>query len=408
MLSALKGLRDDFRAKPSSARVTVVDENGGLLFDSAPGERKGPPDNRVGLNAALSGKEYKPPLRGADLHVTAFPIVLGTGRPIGAVLLTQSEESLQQNLSSDWQKALGISLLIVVPLGLAAAFVLARRIARPILELKDAAEMVTGGRLGARAPIEGSEEQRGVARAFNAMTDRLERLLRSQREFVANASHQLRTPLTGLRLRLEVLTRRIAGDPDAVRHAHEALHEVDRLAQIIEELLVLSRAGQHGEQAELIDLNTVAAEAGERWQATADERGIELRLIKTDGSPGVWCTRADADRVIDVLIENALAYSPAETTVTVSVGPGTLEVLDEGPGLAPGEEEAVFERFHRGRAGRGGPKGTGLGLPIARELAERWSGTAELTNRESGGACARVSLPPAAQPTDPRQDFTLA
>jgi len=107
----------------------------------------------------------------------------------------------------------------------------------------------------------------------------------------------------------------------------------------------------------------------------------------------VRCAPADLDRILDVLLENALRYSPAATTVRlVATGPA-IEVLDEGPGLAPGEEDAVFERFHRGTAGRAGPAGSGLGLPIARELAGEWAGSVAVANRGSGGLRATVRFP---------------
>ena len=93
-----------------------------------------------------------------------------------------------------------------------------------------------------------------------------------------------------------------------------------------------------------------------------------------------------------MVVENALRYSPRGTRVTISTRPGAIEVADQGQGLAAGEEEAVFDRFHRGRAGRGGPAGTGLGLPIARELAREWGGTVTLSNRPGGGAVARLEL----------------
>lgn len=160
--------------------------------------------------------------------------------------------------------------------------------------------------------------------------------------------------------------------------------------------------------AGLVDLGQVAADAVDRWRAGAEREDIALRLL-TEGEPGsVRCARADVDRAIDVLVENALAYSPPGTTVTVVVRRGSLEVLDEGPGLGPDESEAVFERFYRGRAGRDGAPGTGLGLAIARELAGRWGGSAQLTNREQGGARAKVSLPPAEPSDAPAGDFTLA
>jgi len=93
-----------------------------------------------------------------------------------------------------------------------------------------------------------------------------------------------------------------------------------------------------------------------------------------------------------VLLENAILYSPPESTVTIAAAPERIEVCDEGPGLTPGEEEAVFERFSRGSAGQQGPRGTGLGLPIARELSRQWGGDVTLANRERGGLRAVIRL----------------
>ena len=100
----------------------------------------------------------------------------------------------------------------------------------------------------------------------------------------------------------------------------------------------------------------------------------------------------DLDRALDALVENALRYSPPGSAVEIEVRPGRVQVLDAGPGLAPGEDEQVFERFHRGRAGRGGPAGTGLGLPIARELMRRWDARVWLENRTEGGARAVIAF----------------
>jgi signal transduction histidine kinase len=112
-----------------------------------------------------------------------------------------------------------------------------------------------------------------------------------------------------------------------------------------------------------------------------------------EAAPGApaFCPQADLDRVLDALIENALRYGGGD--VTVVARPGGLEVLDRGPGLSGEELDAVFERFHRGRAGRAGHTGTGLGLAIARELARRWGGDVELANRAEGGAVARITVP---------------
>ena len=133
----------------------------------------------------------------------------------------------------------------------------------------------------------------------------------------------------------------------------------------------------------------------ERWRAAADARGIALEH-EHDGvgvRATAWAARPDVERTLDALLENALKYSPEGTTVTIVSMPGRIEVRDRGPGLAVDERDVVFERFHRGRAGRSGPPGSGLGLAIARELAREWRGEVMIEDREGGGAAAIVSLP---------------
>ena len=283
---------------------------------------------------------------------------------------------------------------VVLAVGLIAGLVIARTIARPMRGLDRAARRVAAGDLEARAAIDGSTEQRALARTFNDMTGRVARLLRSQQDFVADASHQLRTPLTGLRLRLEEARAQV-DSPGAIAELDAGMTEVDRLAQILEELLVLSRAGERELPGTEVDLGDAAERAAERWSQAAAERGQRLDA-EVEAAGSAWCAAADLDRVLDVLVENALRYSPAASAVVIVAGPDRVEVLDDGPGPAPGEEEAVFERFHRGRAGRGGPPGTGLGLPIARELAGEWDATVALEARTDGGGRAVVHFAPVA------------
>jgi signal transduction histidine kinase len=260
--------------------------------------------------------------------------------------------------------------LIVLALGLFAGSVIAAQVARPLRRLEQVARRVAGGDLTAKAEPEGSREQRSLARSFNEMTGQVARLMQAQRDFVADASHQLRTPLTGLRLWLEE-ARATGVNPKLDRHLSAGIAEVDRLAETVNELLVLSRAGGlDGDGAEL-DLGELAASVTNRWRAAAGASGIELVLEANGDRMPAWAARSDLERVLDALIENALSYSPRGTTVTVSRWPGRIEVRDQGPGLAADEQDVIFERFHRGRAGRAGPPGNGLGLPIARALARR-------------------------------------
>jgi signal transduction histidine kinase len=310
------------------------------------------------------------------------------------VRVTQSVSAVNHAVRSSIV-GLGALAGIVLLLGLAVGSLIARRIAQPIRRLDAAAREVAAGDLDTAVALEGSAEQRSLGRAFNEMTQRVRRMLRSHQDFVADASHQLRTPLTGLRLRLENLEARLGGDGSARADVDASLGEIDRLSLIVDELLILSRAGEHELPGERIDLGETVKRAAERWRDAAADRGIAIELAL--GGQGVegWCAAPDLERSLDSLVENALTYSPGGTTVTLEAAPGHIAVLDEGPGLAPGEEEAVFERFSRGSAGRRGAKGTGLGLAIARELTRQWGGDVRLRNRDGGGLAATIELAPA-------------
>ena len=177
--------------------------------------------------------------------------------------------------------------------------------------------------------------------------------MRSQRDFVADASHQLRTPVTGLRLRVEA-ARADTRDPEVAEELDAALAELDRLTHIIEELLQLSQAGERSAGGERLALGELGARAAERWDALAAEKEQRLVADGRGASGAAWLSRADADRILDALVENAIKYSPPGSAIEVAALAGGVEVRDRGPGIADGEEEQVFERFHRGGAGRGG------------------------------------------------------
>lgn len=378
-------------------RVIVVDARGRLLADSAGTPAGRAYDDRPEVAAALRGRAEQitrgSRTLGTEILATAVPI-LERGRPSGAVRVTQSIEAVHRAVKTS---ILDVAALagVVLLLGLVAGALIAQQIARPIRRLDGAARRVAEGDLETEVAVEGSTEQRSLARAFNEMTQRIRRLLRVQQDFVADASHQLRTPLTGLRLRLEVLADRFRGESQAERELGAAMDEIDRLGLIVDELLILSRAGEHELPGEELDLREAVRRAAERWRGAAADRGIEIE-VATGAEPATgWCAGPDLERSLDSLVENALAYAPAGTAVRLEAAPGRIVVLDEGPGLAAGEEEAVFERFSRGSAGRQGAKGTGLGLAIARELTRQWDGEVRLRNRSGGGLAAAIELVPA-------------
>lgn len=383
-------------------RILVVNATGGLLVDSAGPALVGASyESRPEIEAALAGRQVQVQRAsrtlGQEILATAVPIIRN-GRPVGAVRVTQSIAAVN---SAVRRAEVGLILigLIVLALGLIAGAIIAAQIGRPIRRLQEVAKRVAHGELDARAEIEGSREQRSLAVSFNEMTDRIARLLGAQREFVADASHQLRTPLTGLRLRLEE-ARAQDVSPHAAKELDAALAEVDRLARTVEELLALSGAGERQVSGKPLDLEAVARSALRRWRPAATARGIALSHRRVASPTSVWAPWPDIERALDCLLENAINYSPPGNPVEVISGGNRIEVRDRGPGVTADERDAVFERFHRGRAGRSGPAGSGLGLSIARELARAWGGEVMIEDGAGGGSAAILSLPAHAEGPD--------
>lgn len=381
--------------RESGGRVIAVDRNGRLLADSAGAQ--GNYRDRSEIQAALDGRiaqgrRFSDTLNESLLY-TAVPIVLGNDVG-GAVRVTQSVDAIDRRVRRDVLGLVGIGLIALV-LGLAFAWFLAGTLARPLQRLAATARRVEAGDLGARADPEGSREHREVALAFNDMTDRLEQVLAAQREFVANASHQLRTPLTGLRLRLEAAS--LKAGPEFLEELDAAEREVDRLARLLTALLTLAREGDRPPARQAVSVAEALERALERWKERGMQGGHGLRVDCRD--PGI-AAASDEDLaiVLDNLIENALVYSPDGGTITLQCdregGEIVVAVEDEGPGLRAGEEKQVFERFARGSSGRA-TAGTGLGLAIVATLARRWGGSARIANRPDGGARAEIRLPAA-------------
>ena len=338
--------------------------------------------------------------------VTAVPIVEGNRRT-GAVRITQSVHAVKREVRRDIFALIGLGLAALA-LGLVVAWLLAGYLSRPLRGLTAAARRVEAGDLDARAKEAGAREHREVAHAFNDMTDRLSRSMAAQRDFVANAAHQLRTPLTGLRLRLEAAG--LKTDDEALRRDLEAgEREAERLARTVTDLLTLAREGQRPTAVAPLALTAAGEAALERWVSVAGERDVDLQLRDRSGGARVDASGEDVAVILDNLVENAIEHTAPRTAVVVELGVGrdhgTIAVLDAGPGLEPGEEDHVFERFVRGSSRADRPRGSGLGLTIVRVLAERWGGAATIANRPEGGARALVRLPLAvADAPQPRTD----
>lgn len=380
----------------TGARVVVVDQTGTSVVDTGGGDPRSftnRPEIVTGLAGdRFSGTRYSQTL-GADLFVVAVPVASGS-HVYGAVRLTVFNREVEARVRRMWL-SLGVVVLVAMGATAVVALTVARSITHPVADLRRAAIRIAEGDLSARSSIrDAPPELAELARAFNNMAVRLEGLVESHRAFVADASHQLRTPLTALRLRLENLeATSSAGDAEDIG---EIVLEVERLSRMVDQLLELSRAG--GAEAVSVDVVDVVEQRVSLWEGVADDQGISLETsIGENTAVSAAVVPGGLEQVLDNLIDNAIRYSPSGGTVTVSVddapdGSCVVEVADTGPGVTDEELMRIFDRFWRGGSDE---PGTGLGLAIVSHLVARSGGTVAASRAAGGGLSVRIRLLPA-------------
>jgi signal transduction histidine kinase len=343
------------------------------------------------------------------------------GQAIGTVVLERPVAELNAEVTKLW---LYLSLLSACAMAAAVliAIYFARWVSRPLARLDTAARKIADGDLTVRAKAGyGPPEVRRTAATFNMMAGRLEALVHGHRAMLADASHQLRTPLTALRLRLELLAADSA--PDAAAELAEAQAEIARLSRLVDGLLATARAEAAGEQLEIINVAEAAAERVAAWQPVADGHGVKLVAERQDPAPsgraaslkaglGAAGLGASADappplvalgsghleQILDNLLDNAIdALASAGGVVRVTVGrtdAGTsLTVADDGPGMTAQERSRAFLRFTTGSQ-----NGTGLGLAIVHRLVTTNGGTITLADTPGGGLTVVIDFPAPAEP----------
>ena len=273
-------------------------------------------------------------------------------------------------------------LAVVIAVG---AYPLSRRLARRLERLQGRVEALGAGDLAARVEVEGKDEIAALARSFNRAAERIQALVAAQRDTLAAASHELRSPLARIRMAVELLAEN--GDP-ALRARVE--RDIEDLDELIEEILLASRLStlERPTHLERIDLQALCAEEAARVGATF-----------TGGPATVEGEGRLLARLIRNLLDNAAHHapdSPALVELEVQGGQALLRVLDRGPGVPEDERERIFEPFYRRegrREDRDDDRGVGLGLSLVRQIARRHGGEARCLARDGGGACFEVSLP---------------
>jgi signal transduction histidine kinase len=392
------------------ARVVIVNTAGVAIVTSDDDQSKvgdsyasRPEIARALQGEIVSGNRFSTTL-GITLLYVCVPIFNGP-EVLGAVRLTYPEQVVTDAVNNQLG-VLGTVALTTVLLAGVIGWLFSSTVTRRLKFLRDATEKLADGDLGSRADEHsGAPEIRSLATSFNSMAARLSTLIEQQRTFASDASHQLRTPLTALRLRLERARELVESDaPGAAERLLAAEAEADRLGSIIEGLLLLSRAEAHTASRVVVDLAAVAQERLAQWEPLGDEMGITLTYTGPSSAP-IWALATAAEQVIDNYIDNAIDVSVRGDTITVTLDADDentdVHVLDHGPGLSTEGYERAFDRFWRADSDNGG---NGLGLAIVAQLARASRGTVALRPRAGGGvdAFARFqTATPSVQPPQP-------
>jgi signal transduction histidine kinase len=369
------------------ARVVIVDAAGTAIVTSDDDQNavgasySSRPEIAKALAGEISSGQRFSETLGFELIFVAVPVFSGD-RVVGAVRLTYPESVVTDSVNRQLQ-LLGLVALVTVFLAGVVGYILSTTITRNLRLLRRATELIADGALDTRADQSvGAPEIRSLSKSFNVMAERIEGLIEQQRSFAADASHQLRTPLTALRLKLERAQELVENDPDAAAERIAAAEEeADRLVAIIEGLLILSRGEARASEQYDIDLALTARERAEQWAQLANDSGIGLEY-EGPQSLMIRAVPTAVEQIIDNYLDNALtnAATPGATIVVRVVGGEKPEVhvLDQGPGLSTEQRARAFDRFWQAAPGSGG---SGLGLAIASQLARASGGSVRLDSR---------------------------
>lgn len=389
-LIPVRKLTSEYR-EAGGARVVIVDSTGRAVVTNDPEE------NRVGLSylsrpefgEALSGSiatgERFSDTLGITLVYVAVPVFSGTD-VVGAVRLTFDEAVIDAEVR---RQLVGIALvaLTTLALGVFLAFILSGTLARGLRELRQASEGFAQGDFSSRAREDvGPSDVRILARAFNTMGDKVERLVDQQQRFASDASHQLRTPITALTLRLDALHDSLKPGRKTDEQFEAISAELGRLNRLIDGLLALGRASIDAVERVMVDASAIVSQRVEGWESLAEEAGITLNCDAHQGLT-VWSVPQGIENILDVYLDNALSVSATGGAIDVVLRPvdGRVElrVGDRGPGVSDLAAVRAFDRFWRGDTDY---QGSGLGLAIVKQLADASGAEVGLVSREGGGA----------------------
>jgi len=376
--------------------LQLLGAHGRVLVSPGGGATTLPVDARARKLASSGARSYFSETHIGSDHLRVLTAALPSGTPARAIQIARSLNEVDHTLSN-----LRLILMLVALGGIAVAAMLGQLVSRaaiaPVRRLTEAAEHVAETQdLARRIPSRGGGELSRLAVSFNAMLDALEGSMRSldasvqaQRQLVADASHELRTPITSLRANIEVL-QQSPGLPERERERllSDVVEQLEDLTTLINDVIELARGEEPSPVREDVRFDLLVAEAIERARLHAPRARIEEDLRETllVGDP------ARLDRAVKNLLDNALKFGPSDAAIEVALSDGELTVRDRGPGIAASDMPHIFDRFYRGPSARALP-GSGLGLAIVRLLAEAHGGSVSAETAPGGGTLMRLRLP---------------
>jgi two-component system OmpR family sensor kinase len=396
------GLGDIFRhffgAPPIGPYFEWLDPQG--HFDKNVPEPNAPPFSALAKQNAMEGiatfETFKAP-GAAAVRVLTWPVI-DERRVIAVVRVGMSEMNLQRTMSAFLLTMAGLFPLALFLAG-GGGWFLANRALSPVDKMTQTARKIEAGRLHDRLQLSGANDELDrLGETLNEMLGRLEAAFTEMRQFTADASHELQTPLTILRGEIEIALRSKRSEEEYVEVMKSALEEIERISLLVEGLLLLARSDSGVLKLDLrrLDLMIVTEDVLDQLASLASSKPVSLSLGHVEPLP-VSADPLHLRRLLFNLIDNAIKYTPTDGSVKVSIeredGWAKLSVRDTGIGIAPEDRDRVFQRFFRSAEARAAQGGSGLGLSIVKSIVEAHEGKIELESLPGKGSTFTVYLP---------------
>lgn len=393
MLAALQQVGHDYLILDYSYRVIDAATNSGYRrgdqFPTSP--------EVLAAGSQRIGTDIRPNPDGADTLYLALSIQY-EGSPVGYLVLFEPMQPAYDDVNQRYLELAGATLPVIA-LVIGASFWISNTISRPVQNLRNSALRMAKGALDTRIQVSSQDEVGQLASAFNFMASQLDALLKTQRSFVSNAAHELRTPLMTLKLRAEALAEENLSASERECYLSEIRQEIDHMAKLVSSLLMLARIdeGRHHEKGVVADPVSALHDITRNWRIEAEAKGLQFAAQIDPELPEVPMSPNDLRLVLDNLLSNAIKYTErGSVCLTAAYRQKTFsfEVRDTGLGFAPEQAAQLFERFYRSEELRGRFAGYGLGLSIVKAILDYYGGRIETTSEGIGkGASFTIRLP---------------